>query len=579
MIDLERFFHDPSTPMQKQYEAVRAIVVDKLPADAVAAKFNYSVNSVYTLMRDARAGKIELIPSIKKQGPQQRHTPEYIQTLVIQYRKEERLSCADIAHRLTLEGYKISVRTIENIIADFKLPRLPRRTRSDRGLTSTNEWVAVKAAPLGWNELEPFQIDCPVAGVFFFLPYILESGIIDIVSDCGLPQSSALHSTQACLSMLLLKLIGSKRLSHIQSYDHEPALGLFAGLTVLPKSTYMATYSCRTSQALLEKFQQRILSQFHQHYPDFYEAPFINLDFHSIPHFGSESEMEKVWCGARGKAMKGANTLLAQDADSNAILYTNADILRKDEAGAIQAFIAYWRKVKGDVTQTLVFDCKLTSYAVLDEIARDNITFITLRKRNKALLEHTQLIPESDWKKIRLAIPKRKHKACCVYESTVTLPKCQTVFRQIIIKNHGRAEPTFVITNDHALPLKEVLVVYAKRWHIENKIAELVSFFNLNALSSPLMIRIHFDLLWTMIADTLYHRFAQDLPRFEHLRADTLFRKFIDMPGKIHYDGERIVVKIRKRACTPVLLGVNKLKHGTIIPWLDNKKIIIQWTA
>jgi len=30
------------------------------------------------------------------------------------------------------------------------------------------------------------------------------------------------------------------------------------------------------------------------------------------------------------------------------------------------------------------------------------------------------------------------------------------------------------------------------------------------------MIRIHFDILWTMIADTLYHRFAQDLRRFEN---------------------------------------------------------------
>ncbi len=48
--------------------------------------------------------------------------------------------------------------------------------------------------------------------------------------------------------------------------------------------------------------------------------------------------MEKVWCGARGKAMKGANTLLAQDGQSNAILYTHADILRKNEAKAVQQF-------------------------------------------------------------------------------------------------------------------------------------------------------------------------------------------------------------------------------------------------
>ena len=72
--------------------------------------------------------------------------------------------------------------------------------------------------------------------------------------------------------------------------------------------------------------------------------------------------------------------------------------------------------------------------------------------------------------------------------------------------------------------------VYAKRWIIENKLAEMVTFFNLNALSSPIMVRVHFDIFWTIIADTLYHLFAQDLRRFEKDLAPTIFRKFIDMP-------------------------------------------------
>ena len=289
--------------------------------------------------------------------------------------------------------------------------------------------------------------------------------------------------------------------------------------------------------------------------------------------------MEHVWCGARGKAMKGANTLLAQDSQSNAILYTHADILRKDEPAAIQEFVAYWKKITNSMSETLVFDCKLTSYAVLDELATDNVKFITLRKRNKALLEKTLAIKDDEWSKLYLPIPKRQHKHCRVYESVITLPKCKQSFRQIIIKDHGRANPTFVITNHHELPLKEVLIVYAKRWHIENKIAEMVSFFNLNALSSPLMIRIHFDMLWTVIADTLYHRLAQDLPRFEKVRANTIFRKFIDMPGKIIFDGQQFKIKIRKHASTPILLGVQKLKNNITVPWLDNKQISIEWTA
>lgn len=103
--------------------------------------------------------------------------------------------------------------------------------------------------------------------------------------------------------------------------------------------------------------------------------------------------------------------------------------------------------------------------------------------------------------------------------------------------------------------------------------------FNLNALSSPVMVRVHFDLIWTFIADTLYHRFAQDLPRFEHEKAYTLFKRFINMPGKITYDGHEFLITIRKRAHTPILLGIPALSTGIQVPWLAGKTLRIAWTA
>lgn len=577
-MNLSLFFSQPVSAPQRQYEAIRSIIVDKLSPLEAADKFNYSVHTLNSIIRDARADKLELFPSRGLRGPKQRQTPDYIQSLVLSYRKLN-LSCADIAIRLHQEGYKISKSTVENIVSDAKLPKLPRRANAERGLTHKNQDRPQRAMPLDLTKLEPFSTTSPCCGIFFFIPYIIESKILSIVSNCGLPESSSINATQACLSMLVLKLIGSKRLSHMDAYDHEPGLGLFAGLNVLPKSTYMATYSCRTSEAMVMDLQLQVLSQFKKVFPDFYTGKYINLDFHSIPHFGTESQMEHVWCGARGKAMKGANTMMAQDAQSNTILYTKADILRKDETVAIKSFVEFWKKITTKLTETLVFDCKLTSYTILDELAHDNVKFITLRKRSKFLLSSTLKIKDEDWNKIYLPIPKRQHKHCRVHEEIIILPKCQKYFRQIIIKDHGRSEPTFIITNNNDLPLKDVLLVYAKRWHIENKIAELVSFFNLNALSSPLMTRIHFDMLWTIIADTLYHRFSQDLPRFEKLRANTIFRKFIDMPGQIVFDGDKFIIKIRKHACTPVLLGVQKLKNPIVVPWLDNKQIHFEWTA
>lgn len=278
--------------------------------------------------------------------------------------------------------------------------------------------------------------------------------------------------------------------------------------------------------------------------------------------------------------MKGANTLFAQDSQSNIILYTKADILRANETVEIKHFVEYWQSIKKRaVHETLVFDCKLTSYDILDELSNTGVKYITLRKRSKSLLEFATNIPEKEWQQIYIPIPKRKYKHCKIYESKVILKKDCSPTRQIIIKDHGRSEPTFIITNDYELPIKEILIVYAKRWRVENKLAELAAFFNLNALSSPLMVRIHFDLLWTIIADTLYHRFSQDLPRFEHERANTIFNRFIDMPGKVSYDGNEFTIKIRKRAHTPILKGIPVLENGVNVPWLDNKKLKIEWTA
>jgi len=374
-------------------------------------------------------------------------------------------------------------------------------------------------------------------------------------------------------------LMGRKRLSHIGTYDREPGLGIFAGLNVLPKPTYMNTYSCRCSESQVMNLQSKVITGLKKKYPNLYCSDYINLDFHSLPHYGDESEMEKVWCGARGKTMKGANSVFVQDSQSNTILYTRADILRNEEADEVKKFVNYWKNINGRVNETLVFDCKFTAYKVLDELEDDKIKFITLRKRYAKLIKDTLDLPPNEWERIHISIPKRKYKNVSVHESEVKLKDCSNTFRQIAVKDHGRSKPTFIITNDKALPMKDILEVYAKRWRVENKLAELVAFFNLNALSSPIMIRIHFDILWTLIADTLYHRFAQDLRRFETNIAPTIFRKFIDMPGRVVYDGNKFAIKIRKRAHTPILKEVEKLQKPFQVPWLSGKTVEIVWTA
>jgi transposase len=575
--DYDQFFTKPSSARQNQYELIRAIIVDKISIPEASARFGYKVSTTYSLLRDFKSGKIDLFPIVTR-GPAQRRTSQDVQDKIIKYRKCN-LSTTEIETKLKEHNIQISARTIERILKEAGYEKLKRRTNSERGVGKKRQSIPKRAERLNFEELKPFSFDCPSVGVFFFIPYIIESRVLDIVQKCKLPESQDIPSLQASLSMLILKLIGCKRLSHIDKYDQEPGLGVFAGLNVLPKPTYISSYSCRCSESELLEFQSELITSLKKQFPQFYCSECINLDFHSIPHFGDDSEMEKVWCGARNKTMKGANTVFVQDSQSNAILYTRGDILRSEGNSEILKFIDYWERIKGKVSETLVFDCRFTTYQILDQIATKNINFITLRKRSTKLVNETMDIPENEWQKVNLSIPKRKYNYVSVHENDVKLSNCKNTFRQIIIKDHGRSKPTFIITNNNDLELKEIIKVYAKRWRIESKLSELVSFFNLNALSSPIMIRIHFDILWTLVADTLYNILSKDLRRFEKNIAPTIFRKFIDMPGKVVYDGTKFMIKIRKRSHTPVLKEVEKLSQPFSVPWLSGKTMEIIWQA
>ena len=65
-IDLADYFRNPSSPKQKQYEVIRAIVLDGDSIENVTKRFGYKKSTVYSLLRDAKAGKIELFPVVKK---------------------------------------------------------------------------------------------------------------------------------------------------------------------------------------------------------------------------------------------------------------------------------------------------------------------------------------------------------------------------------------------------------------------------------------------------------------------------------------------------------------------------------
>ena len=101
-----------------------------------------------------------------------------------------------------------------------------------------------------------------------------------------------------------------------------------------------------------------------------------------------------------------------------------------------------------------------------------------------------------------------------VHESSIEVKDYEGSLRQLVMRGNGHEKPVFIITNDFDSPLELIAGNYSRRWRVENAISEAVKFFNLNALSSPILVKVHFDVIMTMIADTLYSMLAKKTAGF-----------------------------------------------------------------
>jgi len=154
-----------------------------------------------------------------------------------------------------------------------------------------------------------------------------------------------------------------------------------------------------------------------------------------------------------------------------------------------------------------------------------------------------------------LSVP-RKYPDPQIHQYLVSLNDYVGQVRQIILRGNGREEPAFLITNDLETPAERVVSDYARRWRVENVISEAVKFFNLNALSSPILVKVHFDVLMTMIADTLYSMLAKHLRGFEQCDARKIYRHFIRGKAAVDITGGEVKVTYPRKAHNPILRNV-----------------------
>jgi len=160
-----------------------------------------------------------------------------------------------------------------------------------------------------------------LAGLFLFLPLLARVQFDQIVNRAGYPGSEMVPATSALLSLLTLKLLDKERRSHIDDFNFDEAVGLFAGLNIPPKKTYATDYSYRT----VREHQQQLLSGWVGALAPllFSQAKSFALDFHPIPFRGDATGLEKHYLPKRGKADTSVLSFFAREQESRALCYAN----------------------------------------------------------------------------------------------------------------------------------------------------------------------------------------------------------------------------------------------------------------
>ncbi len=561
------FFVAPDTPAQRRYETLRAYLLEQLTAAEAGERFGYTAATVRQMAAQLRQGELEFFLSSKPgpKGPRIAHT---IRDRVLELRAADR-SVTEIAATITREGIPVSHDTVWQVLRAEGLERLSPRPAAARGSAPPRSPSVKTKALDDWPVGARYESDH--AGLFLLLPAIVTLGFADAAAGSGYPSTRALSSRHSMTSLLLCKLARRGRIHHVDDLVADPAVGLMVGLNVLPKSTHLSSYSHRVRREANQTLLSRLTSRLLELGVVTGEAGF-NLDFHAIRHHGDDPPLEKNYVPKRSQATKSVLSFFAQDHASQEMVYANADVTKADQAREILAFADWWHTLTGSDPQPLVFDSRLTTYPILDELGARGITWITLRQRGKKQLERLHALPASAWAKVRIDRPGR-YRRPHLHDEIVAIKGIGYPVRQIAVKNIGRDEPTLLITNDLDTPAKLLFARYAERMLIENELAYLIAGFHLDALSSALALNVDLDTTLDVAAANTYRLFASDLPRYQRAQPERLHRDFIDTGGSITITDDHVTVALRTKTYTPVLLDAGYPDLDTPIPWWNNRSL------
>src|SRR5271169_4319107 len=425
---LSPIFLEPANATHRQYEALRAFVVEGLSSGEAARRFGYTTGSFRVLVHQFRQNPRRDFFLASSKGPQVAPKADPLRDQIIALRKQN-LSIYDISRNLAHQGDSLSPVAVAQILKNEGFARLPRRADDERPAGSRPTTADV--ADVRQLNLSPRSFRTKFGGLFLFLPMLALIPLDRVLKKSGFPGSEMIPPGSAMRSLLALKLFGTARHGHVMSVVLDRGLALFAGLNVIPKRSFLTEYSCRINPACYPELMRRWFDAVGQ--LGLPRGHSFDLDFHTIPFHGDDALIEKHYVSKRSRRQKGVLAFLVQDAETRVFCYANGELRKDQQNDEILRFVRFWKERTRRYPDELIFDSKLTTYAKLNELDRLGIQFITLRRRSKGLMREIDQTPASAWRRIELKGVSRRYTHPRILDRRIILAEYDGPLRQITV--------------------------------------------------------------------------------------------------------------------------------------------------
>src|SRR6266542_3478961 len=535
------FFAWPSNPNHRRYEALRAYLFEGSSAADAARRAGWSVATLRSAVRDFRAGKTGFFAT-PRPGPTTAPAKDAARPKIIQLRQQGR-SAVEISQALAGTPTPLNRTGVAEVLREEGFARMWPRPLAARGGGGRTD--PPRARLLDFADLPP-RCETKVAGLLLAVPELVSLGLPAMVATAAYPSTAMIPATSYVLSLLALKLVG------------------------MPTATALSTYSYRLSHARQVAFLRALGQAMLQADLVADRGGDLDLDFHAIMHWGEDVAPERHYVPARSQRTRSVLSFFAQDHATHTLVYANADLTSDRQAQEVLVFSDHWKALTGRFPQLLVMDQKVTTHKVLAELDARGIGFITLRMRSPSLVRHIQALPTSAWRTVRLD-RGGTYRSPKVVDEQVTLTDYPQTIRQLVVQGLGREAPTVIITNNRQASAKMVIERYAGRMTVEQRLAESIRSFHLDALCSAVPLNVDLDVVLSVLAGAVCASLRRRLTGYQAATPDTLQRRFLSTGGVIINQADTIVVRLKRRTYSPVLRQADIPEVA--VPWWGGRRL------